>query len=155
LRGRLEAAGADLTGLAGELLEQRHDGLVKLYVIQRGLAYRREHAQLFLRGGYVPLEISGARANHICAFARSHGEEEVIVIVPRLLSTLGPGMPVGSQVWGENGVILPGGGTRVYRNLFTAETIESENTRDGHQTLSLPAVFSRFPVAVLERTKRS
>jgi (1->4)-alpha-D-glucan 1-alpha-D-glucosylmutase len=156
LRGRIEAAGADLMGLAGELLEQRHDGRVKLYVIQRGLAYRREHAQLFRSGDYVPLEISGARANHVCAFARAHGEEEVIVVVPRLLSTLiGPGMPVGSQVWGENGVILPGGGTRVYRNLFTAETIESEHTRDGHQALPLAAVFSRFPVAVLERTKRS
>jgi maltooligosyltrehalose synthase len=87
---------------------------------------------------------------------RSHGEEEVIVVVPRLLSPLtGPGMPVGSQVWGENAVTLPGTATRVYRNLFTAETIESEDTRDGHQTLPLGAVFSRFPVAVLERTKRS
>jgi (1->4)-alpha-D-glucan 1-alpha-D-glucosylmutase len=155
LRGRIEAAGADLAGLAGELLEQRHDGRVKLYVIQRGLAYRREHPQLFLRGDYVPLEVSGARANHGCAFARSHGEEEVIVVVPRLLSPLiGPGMPVGSPVWGESAVILPGGGSRVYRNLFTAETFESEDTRDGQPTLPLGAVFSQFPVAILERAKR-
>src|SRR4029450_14136038 len=88
LRGRIEAAGADFAGLADELLEQRQDGRVKLYVIQRALAYRREHAQLFLRGGYVPLEVSGARANHVCAFARSHAEEEVIVVVPRLLAPL-------------------------------------------------------------------
>jgi (1->4)-alpha-D-glucan 1-alpha-D-glucosylmutase len=156
LRGRIEAAGADLAELVGELLEQRHDGRVKLYVIQRGLAYRREHAQLFLRGDHVPLEVSGVRANHVCAFARSHGEEEVIVVVPRLLSPLiGPGMPVGSQVWGENAVILPGAATRVYRNLFTAETIESEDTRDGQQTLPLTAVFWHFPVAILERVKRS
>ena len=156
LRGRIEGAGADSAGLAGELLEQRQDGRVKLYVIQRALECRRQHAQLFLRGDYVPLEVSGERAKHLCAFARSHAEEEAIVVVPRLLSPLiGPGMPVGSQVWGEDAVILPGTGSRLYRNLFTAETIESVDARDGHQTLPLAAVFSHFPVAILERQKRS
>jgi len=156
LSGRIEAADADLAGLAGDLLEQRQDGRVKLYVIRRGLAYRREHAQLFLRGNYVPLEVSGARANHVCAFARSHAEEEAIVVVPRLLSPLiGLGMPLGAQVWGEDAVILPGAATRVYRNLFTAETIESGDTPEGHRTLPLAAVFSRFPVAILKRAKRS
>jgi (1->4)-alpha-D-glucan 1-alpha-D-glucosylmutase len=155
LRGRTEAAGADLARLAGELLAQRQDGRVKLYVVECALAYRREHAQLFLRGDYVPLEVSGACANHVCAFARSHDDEEVIVVVPRLLSRLpGPGMPLGPGVWDEDAVILPGAATRGYRNLFTAETIESE-TREGQQTLSLAAVFSRFPVAMLERAKRS
>ena len=156
LSGRIEAADADLAGLARDLLEQRQDGRVKLYVIQRGLAYRREHAQLFLRGNYVPLEVSGARANHVCAFARSYAEEEAIVVVPRLLSPLiGLGMPLGAQVWGEDAVILPGAATRMYRNLFTAETIESGDTPEGHRTLPLAALFSHFPVAILERAKRS
>jgi (1->4)-alpha-D-glucan 1-alpha-D-glucosylmutase len=156
LRGRIEAAGADFAGLADELLEQRQDGRVKLYVIQRALAYRREHAQLFLRGDYVPLEVSGPRANHVCAFARSHAEEEVIVVVPRLLAPLiGRGTPVGSPVWGDDAVLLPGATTRVYRNLFTGETIESGDRREGHPTLPLAAVLSHFPVAILERAKRS
>ena len=77
-------------------------------------------------------------------------------MVPRLLSPLiGSGMPLGAQVWGEDAVILPGGTTRMYRNLFTAETIESGDTPEGHRTLPLAALFSRFPVAILERAKRS
>jgi (1->4)-alpha-D-glucan 1-alpha-D-glucosylmutase len=156
LHGRIQAARADFVGLAGELLEQRQDGRIKLYVIQRALTYRREHAELFLRGDYVPLEVSGVRANHVCAFARSLAEEEVIVVVPRLLASLiGREMPVGSSVWGDDAVLLPGATTRVYRNLFTGETIESGDRREGHATLPLAAVFSHFPVAILERAKRS
>ena len=154
LRSRTEAAGADLTALTRLLFEHRHDGRVKLHVIQRGLAYRREHPRLFRRGDYIPLEVSRDRSNHVCAFARSHDREEVVVAVPRLLvGLIGGGVPVGPGVWGEDAVILAAGNEgRVYRNAFTGEIVETTE-REGRRTLPLAAVFSSIPVAMLERAE--
>ena len=154
LRSLTEAAGADLPALTRLLFEHRQDGRVKLHVIQRGLAYRREHSRLFLRGDYIPLEASGTRSNHVCAFARSHEREEVVVAVPRLLVPLiGKGLPVGPDVWGEDAAILPSGSdSRTYRNVFTGEIVETTE-REGRRTLPLAAVFSSIPVAMLERAE--
>jgi (1->4)-alpha-D-glucan 1-alpha-D-glucosylmutase len=152
LQDRTEGASADLGGLARTLVERRADGRIKLHVIQRGLAYRRQHPRLFLQGDYVPLEIRGDRANHVCAFARTHADEQVVIAVPRLLARLTEnGAPLGYPVWGDGRVVLPvGGGDRVYRNLFTGEVIEATDPGEAHRTLALAAVFSGFPVAVLE-----
>jgi (1->4)-alpha-D-glucan 1-alpha-D-glucosylmutase len=152
LRRRTAGAGADLTALSRMLMEQRHDGRIKLHVVQRGLAHRRAHPELFLRGDYIPLEVSGDRSNHVCVFARSRDRDEVVVAVPRLLARLiGNAVPVGPAVWGEDAVVLPAGEKgRVYRNVFTGEIVETTE-REGHRILPLAAVFSIVPVAVLER----
>ena len=151
LQDRTEGSNAALGELARTLVEQRADGRIKLHIIQRGLAYRREHPRLFLQGDYVPLEVHGDRANHVCAFARTHAEEKVVAAVPRLLENLiGDGPPLGGSVWGEDAVVLPpGGGGRVYRHLFTGEIVEATDTRDGHHRLRVSTVFSSFPVALL------
>jgi (1->4)-alpha-D-glucan 1-alpha-D-glucosylmutase len=156
LRTQTEAAGADLTALTRLLFENRHDGRVKLHIIQRGLAYRREHPRLFRRGNYIPLEVSRDRSNHVCAFARSHDREEVVVAVPRLLvGLIGEGVPVGPGVWGEDAVILAAGNAgQVYRNAFTGEIVETTE-REGRRILPLAAVFSSIPVAMLERVEHA
>ena len=154
LRRGIDEARTDLAGLARTLLEERHDGRIKLYVVHRGLEYRREHPWLFLRGDYIPLEVSGSRSNHVCAFARAHDSEEVVIAVPRLLSRVSGGVvPVGLGVWGEDAVVLPAGRESVvYRNLFTGELINTAE-RDGRRTLPIAAAFSTLPVAMLERVK--
>ena len=153
LRTGAEGTGGALAELAHTLVERRQDGRIKLYVIQRGLACRREHPQLFLQGDHVPLVVRGGRTNHVCAFARAHGEHEVVVAVPRFLARLsGNGAPLGPGVWGEDLVILPTAGQgRAYRNLFTGELLEIGETGEGRRALPLAAVFAGFPVAMLER----
>src|SRR5262245_4209419 len=154
LQRQIEEAKGDLKPLAQSLLDERLDGRIKLYIVHRGLAYRREHAALFLRGDYAPLDVSGSRWNHVCSFARSHDAEEIVVAVPRLLARLSEDkVPVGSGVWGEDALVLRGNGNgRPYRNLFTGEVVTVEE-RDGRGTLPLAAVFGTLPVAMLERMK--
>jgi len=154
LQRQIAEANGDLKALAQTLLDERLDGRIKLYIVHRGLTYRREHAQLFLRGDYAPLEVSGSRWNHVCSFSRAHEAEEIIVAVPRLLARLSEDtVPVGRGVWGEDSVVLRGNGNgRAYRDLFTGEVITAEE-HDGRRTLPLAAVFSALPVAILERTK--
>src|SRR5205823_5608700 len=51
------------------LLKHWMDGRLKMYVTWKLLNFRRSHADLFLHGEYIPLRVSGTRANHVIAFA--------------------------------------------------------------------------------------
>lgn len=152
---QIHAGGHDLSGLTQDLLAKREDGRIKLYVTHRTLRFRREHPELFLHGGYTPLEANGARHQHVCAFARHHARHELIVIVPRFFSRLIPDperLPVGPQVWADTSLAVPAAGERKcrYRNVFTGESITAAN-REGEMRIALELVFACFPVALLVR----
>ena len=55
-----------------ELAGDWQDGREKLFATRRLLALRRAHAELFSAGDYQPLEVSGERSQHLCAFVRRH-----------------------------------------------------------------------------------
>ena len=63
-------AAADRAALAQELVKTREDGRVKMFLIREALALRARRRALFERGDYRPLEVHGAWAEHVCAFAR-------------------------------------------------------------------------------------
>src|SRR5207244_12796163 len=84
-----------------ELLAQRRDGLIKLFVTWRSLELRRDHWPVFLRGDYIPLEVHGPRAEHVVALARQYEGRLIIAVVPRLtveLTGFGGPPPV-RDVW--------------------------------------------------------
>ncbi|WP_110655417.1 malto-oligosyltrehalose synthase [Salinicola halimionae] len=64
------------------------DGAVKQAVIQRLLALRQKYPRLFSEGEYVALEATGARADHVVAFARRTPDSTLLVVVPRLSAGL-------------------------------------------------------------------
>src|SRR5439155_26565220 len=80
-----------------ELAANWPDGRIKLWVTRAVLRFRAEHPDLFARGSYVPLEVSGSRRDHIVAFARRRGRRWSVTVVPRLVAGLAPRnrMPVG------------------------------------------------------------
>lgn len=57
------------------------DGRIKLATIMTLLQHRRAAAELYADGDYQPLAASGAHANELCAFARTHGPQILIVAV--------------------------------------------------------------------------
>ena len=61
-----------------------HDGRIKLALTRRLLALRGQLADLFARGSYRPLEVTGPHSNEIIAFARISGRDAVIVVTGRL-----------------------------------------------------------------------
>ncbi|HUI85503.1 MAG TPA: malto-oligosyltrehalose synthase [Candidatus Binatia bacterium] len=137
---------ADLGELCRELLSHYRDGRIKMWVTMRALGFRRRHRELFLRGGYLPLQVTRGREDHVVAFARLHGSEMVVVATPRLSYTLMKGReepPIG-PVWGEAELPLPAEATgRRLRNIFTGERLTA-----GHSLLCRE-VFASFPVALL------
>ncbi len=143
-------AAGDRAALGQALLEAWPDGRVKLYVIHRGLAERRAAPALFLEGEYVPLPAVGARAAHVCAFARRHGTRAAVVVVPRLVTRLaGPAapLPLGEAVWGDTAVGLPPGLGGALVDAFTGAAVRGG--AGGEATLAVAEALARFPVAVL------
>lgn len=133
--------------VAEALLEKMEDGRVKLFLIRQVLRFRREYASLFRDGEYLPLEVHG-KADHVCAFSRSSGDDEAVVVAPRFFMELtgnGRRKPCGSETWENAFLSLPSSSGK-YRNILTGDCYEV--TKGG---LPLGDVLQVFPVALLAK----
>jgi len=132
--------------LADELAADLHDGRIKLALVSRALRLRRERPAIFAEGDYQPLAASGARAEHVCAYARAAGDEAVVVVVPRLVGALagaGSSLPRGAAAWGDTVLALPQAlAGRRLRDVLSGETFAGGELR-------LADLLARLPFALL------
>lgn len=146
--------GPDPRRLVHALLDQRTDGKIKLYTTMTALNYRLANRALFQNGEYIPLDCQGSKQDHVCAFARLHGEQATVTVVPRLMASLTDDPkrpPVGSDTWGDTWVIVPSWRAgSPYRNLFTGENMSSQTVGE-RQMLPVAELLREFPVALWER----
>ncbi len=135
----------DLSGLLSDLMRSPEDGRIKLFLIYQVLQARRTHAELFQRGTYQKLTLSGSLKSHLIGFARELGETQVLVIAPRLLTSLVKEgeYPLGEQVWHETRITQAPGLSICWKNVITGQEIQSEDT------LWVRDILSEFPVALL------
>jgi malto-oligosyltrehalose synthase len=135
------------------------DGRVKQAVIRRTLDLRQGRPELFARGEYRPLEVTGPLAPHVVAFARSGTDGRSITVVPRL-----PGRLLGlvdttplQQARVARPLMIP---ADVWREtmLHLPEDLVGQPMRDwiserylGRLCCRLPLakILARFPVALL------
>jgi (1->4)-alpha-D-glucan 1-alpha-D-glucosylmutase len=153
---RLEKGPAEksvLKDLVLELSQSSNDGRVKLYIIYRMLNFRRLHPELFTVGRYTPLVPRGIKEAYVCSFSRRLSNQTIIVAVPRLVAGLTDGIeqaPLNEAIWQDTWLILPDDQPdHNYRNLFTGEML-AVHRRENLTGLPLSAIFSCFPVALLE-----
>ena len=66
-----------------QLTKDWQSGHVKLAWTRHLLKLRTELADLFTDGDYAPLEVNGPHRDHFIAYARRHGLNAVIVVIPR------------------------------------------------------------------------
>jgi len=88
LRARmLEQLDSALQADRGECMRQlwRHwdDGRIKLATVMTLLRHRQTRPELYAEGDYQPLAAHGPHADELCAYARIHGEQSLIVAVAR------------------------------------------------------------------------
>jgi len=126
-----------------ELLQSWPDGRIKMFLTQRVLQFRREHADLFQSGNYLPLKASGNLADCCVSFARQWHDEWIVVIAPRLSSRIGfP--PVGER-WKDTAVDLPESISLEHAHeLLTCCELRHEGRR-----VSIADVVSILPFAVI------
>jgi (1->4)-alpha-D-glucan 1-alpha-D-glucosylmutase len=144
----LDGRSGDRRTLVRQLVAAPEDGRVKLYTLATGLRYRRENPDLFTSGDYHPLSASGARENHVFAFARTSGRARALVVIPRLVARLlgDAELPCGPATWGDTAVAVPEllAGSR-WRNVLTG----TEHTVDRRLQLPVGELLVDFPVALL------
>ena len=126
-----------------ELLQSWPDGRIKMFLTQRVLQFRREHADLFQYGDYLPLKASGNLADCCISFARQLHDEWIVVIAPRLSSRIGfP--PVGER-WKDTAVDLPESlSLGNMHELFTNRAVRFDGRR-----LDIAEGLSVLPFAVI------
>jgi (1->4)-alpha-D-glucan 1-alpha-D-glucosylmutase len=141
----------DIGKLTDELLSTKEDGRIKLFLTHKVLQARKENLDVFQKGDYQPIEVSGKFKEHIVAFARSFrdttaigsaGTRSVIAIAPRFFTSLvQPGeYPIG-EVWADTQLQLPQGMQSSWRDAITNQTISG--------TGAIAQILQHFPVALL------
>ncbi|MCI0702736.1 MAG: malto-oligosyltrehalose synthase [Planctomycetia bacterium] len=146
LRAKSHSSG-DLPAFARQLTEAAEDGRAKLYLTWRALSARREHPGLFAEGEYLPLVASGAKADHLFAFARRLNGVTAVVAVPRLVVRLNPDpnrLSLGAEVWADTRLALSELELVTWRDAFTGRRL---NATDGR--IAVADLFAHFPVALL------
>jgi (1->4)-alpha-D-glucan 1-alpha-D-glucosylmutase len=134
------------------LLANWQDGAIKMLVTTAGLRLRRDRADIFLDGDYLPLETdTTAVSARALAFARFVEGGAVIVVAPhlvgRLLDAEHP-LPVG-DMWKTSRVMLPKSlAALTYRDVFTGATVSPVAANDS-AWMFVGQVLSTLPVALL------
>lgn len=141
------ASDGDPVALVEQLLSDLADGRIKMFVTMRGLAFRRAHRDVFERGSYEPLAVSGDHGDRVIAFTRSYGGRGVIVVCGRHFTAIAepPQRPVGPR-WGATSLELGRIAGSRFRDALTGRTLEASARR----TLELRDVFAQLPMAMLE-----
>ena len=139
-------------GAVQRLMSSPRDDRLKLYVTTMMLRFRRARRGLFEGGVYEPVEATGANRDHVFAFMRRYERAQLLLVVPRLVTTLAPDPdvpPLGERVWGETSLVLPGAAASCYRDVFTDCCVHPRDDH-GRATARAADVFEHFPVALLE-----
>jgi (1->4)-alpha-D-glucan 1-alpha-D-glucosylmutase len=127
----------------GELMQMWSDGRIKMFLNQRILRFRREHADLFRRGEYLPVQAIGTFAESCISFLRRFGDNWIVVIAPRLSSRIG--FPPIGELWKDTAIDLPETlSLKDTHDLFTCRPVSVL-----HQQLKLADAFSLLPFAVI------
>ena len=126
------------------LANHRNEGYEKMYVLYKSLHFRKEHAELFGNGEYIPLEIEGGEQVAV-SFARRWNNQWAIVVVPFGISQK---MNVNERVpkreaWNDLVVKLPSNAPSQWSELFTGSSLSASGG------LKLSEIFSQFPVALI------
>lgn len=111
------------------------DGQLKLAWTRHLLKLRNGLGDVFARGDYQPLEVRGAHADHVIAFARRHGRAAAVVVVGRHFAAFTQG--------GREWPAVEGFDATVDISGYTATGLAGNEVR-------LAQAWRDLPVAVIE-----
>ncbi|HEX5787286.1 MAG TPA: malto-oligosyltrehalose synthase [Woeseiaceae bacterium] len=131
-----------------DALAHWRDGAVKARLTAAALASRQQAPGLFTRGAYIPLDVRGAKAEHVVAFARRDAEgRRAVVAVPRLtLALLGERaeLPLPRGTWAGTTIALP----RELASTTFTDALGGAAPPPGPE-LDLAPLFETLPLAFL------
>src|SRR5690606_13229777 len=131
-------------------VNQWQDGAIKQQVIRQALMLRQENPDLFIKGEYIPLEVTGAKAPHLIAFMRVFGDSAAIVLVTRLPYLLkqddasANALTVTETVWEDTRIILPHTAPASFMDALNGEMCVAENG-----SMPVGKILKKLPQALL------
>jgi (1->4)-alpha-D-glucan 1-alpha-D-glucosylmutase len=134
VRKRLLCELKKMTGadVASQVMMRADEGLPKMWTIHKALEVRRERPDCFDGDAeYTPIEVDGAKHDHVIAYLRG---EDVVTVVPKLTLKL-------DNSWKDTIVVLPKGR---WRNCLTGGVV-------GGGVIAMKLLLRDFPVALLVR----
>jgi (1->4)-alpha-D-glucan 1-alpha-D-glucosylmutase len=141
-----------------QLIDERLTGVIKIYVTQICLHSRQSYSDLFIKGSYLPVEVSGPAKDHIIAFARKSTDKTCLVILPikfaKLMQKIDIPTFTGNNIledlvcenlWRDTFILLPENlQSNNFKNIFTQTSIRVENNQ-----LNCKDAFKHSPFCVL------
>jgi malto-oligosyltrehalose synthase/4-alpha-glucanotransferase len=126
-----------------ELWETRYDARIKEWLTHVLLHERKNAADVFAEGEYIPLSIEGAYKDHVLAYARRHKKIWYIIAVPLHLASLGKSQnkkPLDIR-WKDTKIVLPPELTGTLENVL----LKIKQEQQGH--ILVKDIFKDIPVA--------
>jgi maltooligosyltrehalose synthase len=137
-----------------QLLASWPNGNVKLHVFVHSLAARKNRPELFAKGRYLPLDVSGTHADRIVAFAREYQGDWAIVVLPHCVAAVkAPILALDARrEFCKNTILrLPQGASDAWTNVFAGN--DAPAIPGGAGGLPVGEIFRGFPVALLRMTR--
>jgi (1->4)-alpha-D-glucan 1-alpha-D-glucosylmutase len=159
----VNAASGEQDQFIEQIVEDWASGRPKLFVIGTALRLRTRYPKLFTDGKYIPLEVTGSRADNVIAFARQYEGVVAITVAPIMVASVllksGEEQPteevrkivMSANFWGDTELVLPDG-LQVDRlqNMFTLQTVPIKDAK-----IQLSDILQKFPVALLKASVAS
>jgi len=135
--------------LAPQLVEAWRDGRIKHYALAQSLRIRNQYPDVFLRGSYEPVEVSGPRARNVVAYLRRSEAPDgpiALVVTPRFPMELArEPHRLWSPDWQETRLELPEDlAESAWRDAYTGGVLP-------RSARSLNMILAAFPIALLVR----
>jgi (1->4)-alpha-D-glucan 1-alpha-D-glucosylmutase len=128
----------DAAALAGNLWQNATDGKLKQWITWLTLNERIQFPELFLKGTYIPLKVTGKYKENIIAFSRSFDHEFLVVVLPLNTASL-----PARQDWEDTRVELPEMNSGTLENRLTRQLFEVG------QGLNVQDLFDVIPFGIL------
>jgi len=146
-------AGSDL-GLVRGLRQNGDFNTLALYLQQKDLHFRRDHAAIVKSRSYEPLHAT-RHEEHIIACRRRAGEQSAIAVAPRTAARMFAAQAEGGKPWAGGWLVLPADlQGRKLRDIYTGQVFEAQkipgkNGGEPRYGIQLSRLFKELPSAVL------
>jgi malto-oligosyltrehalose synthase/4-alpha-glucanotransferase len=102
---------------AGRLWKNRRNGTIKLWLTHKLLQERKNNAELFSEGDYIPLSVEGRYKEQLIAFARVHQRQWLVVA--SALHTVA----IDTSNWADTRIILPADAPMQWKDILNDKKV--------------------------------
>ncbi len=124
------------------LWDERYNGKIKLWLLHKLLQARKLDHELFAKGRYIPLTVTGSFKDKVIAYCRNYEETWYIFILPLSMPETGKAC----CNWGDTTVLLTDEITARLEHAVTG------NMKHIKGAIKIDDVFDKIPLAVLRFT---